>query len=97
MLVSLKVSNNKLGGLIFGGMNNLSITSELYLDGNKFEGTVPRDLSGGTLMVIDLNDIELSGKLDMSLWNMSSLKVLQSCWQSYNWQNSSTNLQLYQT
>ncbi|KAF7011739.1 hypothetical protein CFC21_026017 [Triticum aestivum] len=96
MLVSLKVSNNKLGGLIFGGMNNLSITSELYLDGNKFEGTVPRDLSGGTLMVIDLHDNELSGKLDMSLWNMSSLKVLQSCWQSYNWQNSSTNLQLYQ-
>ncbi|KAM3390692.1 hypothetical protein ACQJBY_012348 [Aegilops geniculata] len=76
MLVSLKVSNNKLGGLIFGGMNNLSITSELYLDGNKFEGTVPRDLSGGTLMVIDLHDNELSGKLDMSLWNMSSFKVL---------------------
>ncbi|KAI4967974.1 hypothetical protein ZWY2020_006872 [Hordeum vulgare] len=76
ILVSLKVSNNKLGGLIFGGMNNLSIRSELYLDGNKFEGAVPCDLSGGTLMVIDLHDNELSGKVDTSLWNMSSLKVL---------------------
>ncbi|XP_044968263.1 receptor-like protein 15 [Hordeum vulgare subsp. vulgare] len=76
ILLSLKVSNNKLGGLIFGGMNNLSIMSELYLDGNKFEGAVRCDLSGGTLMVIDLHDNELSGKLDTSLWNMSSLKVL---------------------
>ncbi|XBI59481.1 hypothetical protein VPH35_040534 [Triticum aestivum] len=76
LLMTLKVSNNKLGGLIFGGMNNLSIMLELYLDGNKFEGTVPRNLSGGLLKVIDLHDNELSGKLDTSLWNMSSLKVL---------------------
>ncbi|XP_037487667.1 receptor-like protein 13 [Triticum dicoccoides] len=74
--MTLKVSNNKLGGLIFSGMNNLSIMLELHLDGNKFEGTVPRNLSGGLLEVIDLHDNELSGKLDTSLWNMSSLKVL---------------------
>lgn len=74
-LSMLKVSNNKLGGLIFGGMNNLSNMNELYLDRNKFEGTIPHGLSG-VLKVMDLRDNELSGNLDNSLWNLSSLVVL---------------------
>uniref|UniRef100_A0ACD5UVB3 Uncharacterized protein n=1 Tax=Avena sativa TaxID=4498 RepID=A0ACD5UVB3_AVESA len=74
-LSQLKVSNNKLGGLIFGGVNNLSNIDELYLDGNKFEGTIPHGLSG-ILKVMDLHDNKLSGKLDNSLWNLSSLVVL---------------------
>ncbi|CAM0901991.1 unnamed protein product [Alopecurus aequalis] len=75
MLLILRVSNNKLGGMIFGGISNLSIELELSLDGNEFVGTVPLDMSGN-LSVIDLHDNELSGKLDTSLWNMSSLMVL---------------------
>jgi hypothetical protein len=71
----LKVSNNKLGGVIFGWMNNLSIMSELCLDGNKFEGTISHDLSG-VLEIMDLHDNELSGRLDTSLWNLSSLVIL---------------------
>nr|XP_020153145.3 receptor-like protein 1 [Aegilops tauschii subsp. strangulata] len=71
----MKVSNNRLGGLIFGGMNNLSNMNELYLDRNKFEGTIPHSLSG-VLTVMDLHDNELSGNLDNSLWNLSSLVVL---------------------
>ncbi|VAH37931.1 unnamed protein product [Triticum turgidum subsp. durum] len=71
----MKVSNNRLGGLVSGGMNNLSNMNELYLDRNKFEGTIPYSLSG-VLKVMDLNDNELSGNLDNSLWNLSSLVVL---------------------
>ncbi|TVU16338.1 hypothetical protein EJB05_39897, partial [Eragrostis curvula] len=76
MLTILKVSNNKLGGLLFSGMKNLSAAlSQLYLDGNKFEGTIHGNLSGG-LEVLDLHDNKLSGKLDTSFWNLSSLRVL---------------------
>ena len=49
--------------------------NELYLDRNKFEGTIPYSLSG-VLKVMDLHDNELSGNLDNSLWNLSSLVVL---------------------
>lgn len=76
MLFTLRVSNNKLCGVVFGGMSNLSIESELFLDGNEFVGTVPRDLSGENLKVIDLHDNKLTGKLNTSFWSMSSLLVL---------------------
>jgi hypothetical protein len=36
MLLTLRVSNNKLGGVVFGGMSNFSIESEFFLDGNNF-------------------------------------------------------------
>ncbi|XP_052153522.1 receptor-like protein 1 [Oryza glaberrima] len=75
MLVTLKVSNNELSGLIFDGVNNLSIISQLYLDNNKFEGTIPHNLSG-QLKIIDLHGNRLSGKLDASFWNLSSLRAL---------------------
>ncbi|KAM0837992.1 hypothetical protein ACQ4PT_061276 [Festuca glaucescens] len=74
-LSQLKFSNNKLGGPIFGGISNMSNIDELYLDGNNFEGTIPHGLSG-VLKVMDLHDNKLSGKLDNSLWNLSSLVVL---------------------
>ncbi|KAK3143549.1 hypothetical protein QOZ80_4AG0301690 [Eleusine coracana subsp. coracana] len=75
MLMVFKASNNKLGGLIFGGMDNVSIGSQLYLDGNKFEGILPRNLSG-VLDVIDFHDNKLSGKLDTTFWNVPYLTVL---------------------
>uniref|UniRef100_M8D6Q8 LRR receptor-like serine/threonine-protein kinase GSO2 n=1 Tax=Aegilops tauschii TaxID=37682 RepID=M8D6Q8_AEGTA len=76
-LLILKFSNNKLDGLIFGGMNNLSNTFfELCLDGNKFKGTLPHDLSGELIKVIDLHDNQLSGELNTSFWNMPSLSAL---------------------
>ncbi|KAM3390686.1 hypothetical protein ACQJBY_012343 [Aegilops geniculata] len=77
MLILLKVSNNRLGGPIFGGMNNLSNNiDELCLDGNKFKGTLPHDLAGQSINVIDLHDNELSGELDTSFWNLPSLSAL---------------------
>ncbi|KAG8043601.1 hypothetical protein GUJ93_ZPchr0458g22593 [Zizania palustris] len=77
-LKTLKISKNKLGGPILGGKNHLSIKWDLYLDGNEFEGTLPRYLTAdfdayGTM---DLHDNKLSGKLDFSLWNLSSLCTL---------------------
>ncbi|VAH53237.1 unnamed protein product [Triticum turgidum subsp. durum] len=76
-LYLLKVSNNRLGGPIFGGMNNLSNNiDELWLDGNKFKGTLPHDLAGQSISVIDLQDNELSGELDTSFWNLPYLLAL---------------------
>jgi hypothetical protein len=41
VLKTLKVSSNKLGGPILGGKSQ-SIRWEIYLDGNNFEGELPR-------------------------------------------------------
>jgi hypothetical protein len=46
VLKTLKVSSNKLGGPILGGKSHLSIRWEIYLDGNNFEGELPRYLTG---------------------------------------------------
>jgi Leucine-rich repeat (LRR) protein len=71
----LKISNNNLGGLILGGASSLSIGAAIYLDSNNFEGSLPNNLSGN-LVIMDLHDNKLSGKLDMSFWNIFSLQVL---------------------
>uniref|UniRef100_M0WVA9 Uncharacterized protein n=1 Tax=Hordeum vulgare subsp. vulgare TaxID=112509 RepID=M0WVA9_HORVV len=64
LLLTLKLSNNKLGGQLFGGVNSMyNNIKELYLDNNKFGGTIPQNLSGESLMFMDLHDNELSGKL----------------------------------
>ncbi|SPT20502.1 unnamed protein product [Triticum aestivum] len=77
LLMTLKLSNNKLGGQVFGGLNSLSNNiKELYLDNNKFEGTIPHNLSGGCLKFMNLHDNELSGKLDTSFWKLPSLVIL---------------------
>ncbi|KAF8650572.1 hypothetical protein HU200_063949 [Digitaria exilis] len=69
------ISNNQLEGLVFGGMNNLSVGFALHLGNNKFEGALPRLLSG-RLVIMSLYDNKLSGELDPSFWNLSSLVVL---------------------
>lgn len=72
----LKFSNNNLGGLIVSGASNLSSSLfEVYLDGNKFEGELPQNLSGN-LKIMDLHDNKLSGELDSSFWNLSGLHAL---------------------
>jgi hypothetical protein len=71
----LKLSNNDLGGLILGGASKLSIGGAIYLDSNNFEGALPNNLSG-SLEDMDLHDNELSGKLDLSFWNIPKLQVL---------------------
>ncbi|KAE8811483.1 hypothetical protein D1007_11870 [Hordeum vulgare] len=64
LLLTLKLSNNKLGGQLFGGVNSMyNNIKELYLDNNKFGGTIPQNLSGESLMFMDLHDNKLSGKL----------------------------------
>lgn len=49
---------------------------ELYLDNNKFGGTIPQNLSGQSLMFMDLHDNELSRKLGTSFWKLPSLVIL---------------------
>jgi Leucine-rich repeat (LRR) protein len=56
-------------------MNNLSVGFALHLGNNKFEGALPRLLSG-SLVIMSLYDNKLSGELDTSFWNLSSLAVL---------------------
>ena len=68
-LTILKLSNNNLGGLIFGGVSHLSVEA-IYLSSNKFEGTLPNNLSGNPV-IMDLHDNKLSGKLDTSFWGLS--------------------------
>ncbi|KAJ1264125.1 hypothetical protein BS78_09G238500 [Paspalum vaginatum] len=70
----LKLSNNKLGGPIFGGVSN-PFVGAIFLDSNKFEGTLPSSLSGNPV-IMDLHDNKLSGKFDASFWDLSSLEVL---------------------
>jgi Leucine-rich repeat (LRR) protein len=72
----LKLSNNNLGGPILGDASNLPIKVEiLYLDSNNFEGALPNNLSGN-LLILDLHDNKLSGKLDVTFWNISWLQTL---------------------
>jgi len=69
----LKLSNNNLGGPILGGANNLfSNVGEIYLDSNHFEGALPNNISG-FMFIMDFHDNKLSGELDVSFWNISSL------------------------
>ncbi|KAG0521515.1 hypothetical protein BDA96_08G167400 [Sorghum bicolor] len=71
----LKLSNNNLGGPILGGANNYVFSfDELYLDSNYFEGALPNNLSGYSVSIMDFHDNKLSGKLDLSFWNISSLE-----------------------
>ncbi|KAF7006137.1 hypothetical protein CFC21_021201 [Triticum aestivum] len=74
-LMILKLSNNNLGGVILDGASNLSVVAAIYLDNNKFEGTLPRNLSG-KFQIMDLHDNNMSGALDISLWNLPSLEAL---------------------
>uniref|UniRef100_A0A0E0DJ56 non-specific serine/threonine protein kinase n=1 Tax=Oryza meridionalis TaxID=40149 RepID=A0A0E0DJ56_9ORYZ len=76
-LMTLKVSKNKLGGPIFGGMDNLSfVLWYLCLDSNKYEGSMPQNISAQNLLLMDLHDNKLSGKLHTSFWNLPSLMAL---------------------
>lgn len=70
----LKLSNNNLGGVILDGASNLS-ASAIYLDNNRFEGTLPRNLSGN-VQIMDLHGNKMSGEQDMSLWNLPLLEAL---------------------
>jgi Leucine-rich repeat (LRR) protein len=70
----LKLSNNNLGGSIFGGANFFP-GDAIYLASNNFEGELPNNLSGN-LEIMDLHDKKLFGKLNASFWNLPSLLAL---------------------
>lgn len=72
----LEALNNNLGGPIFGGASALSIVFALHLDNNNFEGVPPSNLSASDMLILDLNHNKLSGKLDVSFWDLPSLQVL---------------------
>uniref|UniRef100_A0ACD5V8T0 Uncharacterized protein n=1 Tax=Avena sativa TaxID=4498 RepID=A0ACD5V8T0_AVESA len=75
-IIILKLSNNCLGGKILDGVSDFSNMWQIYLDNNKFEGTLSRNFSGN-LQVMDLHgNSKISGELDTSLWNLPNLKVL---------------------
>jgi hypothetical protein len=76
----LRVSNNHLSCPIFGGRSNLSNKLiAIQLDGNKFEGALPRNLSSGNISLLDLRDNKLTGELDASSWNLSLVFLAVSC------------------
>ncbi|XP_051201429.1 uncharacterized protein [Lolium perenne] len=76
-LYTLKLSNNSLNGKILDGASSLSGNlGEIFLDSNKFEGTLPRNLSGNNIQIMDLHDNKMSGELDTSLWILPSLQAL---------------------
>uniref|UniRef100_M8AJR4 LRR receptor-like serine/threonine-protein kinase GSO2 n=1 Tax=Aegilops tauschii TaxID=37682 RepID=M8AJR4_AEGTA len=76
----LKLSNNSLGGKILDGVSSFSgHLWAIYLDNNKFEGTLPRNLSGD-IALMDLHGNKMSGELSTSLWFLPSLEALSlSC------------------
>ncbi|XBI88452.1 hypothetical protein VPH35_026418 [Triticum aestivum] len=76
----LKLSNNSLGGKILDGVSSFSgHLWAIYLDNNKFEGTLPRNLSGD-IALMDLHGNKMSGELNTSLWFLPSLEALSlSC------------------
>ncbi|KAF7006148.1 hypothetical protein CFC21_021213 [Triticum aestivum] len=72
----LKLSNNTLGGKILDGASSFSGDLwAIHLGNNKFEGTLPRNLSGN-VQIMDLHDNKMSGELDTSLWCLPSLQAL---------------------
>uniref|UniRef100_A0A453AEK7 LRR receptor-like serine/threonine-protein kinase n=1 Tax=Aegilops tauschii subsp. strangulata TaxID=200361 RepID=A0A453AEK7_AEGTS len=72
----LKLSNNTLGGKILDGASSFSGNLwAIHLGNNKFEGTLPRNLSGN-VQIMDLHDNKMSGELDTSLWCLPSLQAL---------------------
>jgi hypothetical protein len=71
----LKPSNNNLGGPILGGASKyFTLVQEIYLDGNYFEGALPKNLSASYVSIMDFHDNKLSGELDVSFWNIPSLE-----------------------
>ena len=54
----------------------LPMLEQLALDGNKFAGTLPRNLSGENLWMLDLHDNNLTGELVASSWSLSQLELL---------------------
>ncbi|XP_066359976.1 receptor-like protein 15 isoform X2 [Miscanthus floridulus] len=80
LLEILKLSNNTLGGPILGGAKYICNVVDIYLDSNYFEGALPNNIQGiqgsDFVSVMDFHDNKLSGELDVSFWNISSLLFL---------------------
>ncbi|KAJ1273053.1 hypothetical protein BS78_06G250700 [Paspalum vaginatum] len=71
---TLELSDNNLGGPIFGGSMYLS-TEAIYLGSNNFQVELPISLSG-YVKILDLHDNKLFGKLNTSVWDLPSLLAL---------------------
>ncbi|XP_073107440.1 uncharacterized protein [Elaeis guineensis] len=73
----LKLTNNNLDGKIFGANYSHPSLSTVYLDGNKFTGTLPGDLSNyPQLAIVDVHDNQLSGMIPEIGGLASSLNTL---------------------
>ncbi|KAG4181282.1 hypothetical protein ERO13_A10G217000v2, partial [Gossypium hirsutum] len=79
-LVFLRLSNNRLSGKITPTIFGLNSLNFLYLDGNNFDGRLPSiDITIvrlSPLMVMDLSNNNLSGKLPRWISNLSELTAL---------------------
>ncbi|KAH1045635.1 hypothetical protein J1N35_036419 [Gossypium stocksii] len=79
-LVFLRLSNNRLSGKITPTIFGLNSLNFLYLDGNNFDGRLPSiDITTvrlSPLIVMDLSNNNLSGKLPRWISNLSELAVL---------------------
>ncbi|KAB2630492.1 LRR receptor-like serine/threonine-protein kinase [Pyrus ussuriensis x Pyrus communis] len=74
-LTRLNVSNNKLSGEIPSTISSCTSLGGLYLDDNKFEGTIPH------LEELDISSNNLSGQIPEFLGKLGALKYLNL---SYN-------------
>ncbi|TYI07940.1 hypothetical protein ES332_A10G261400v1 [Gossypium tomentosum] len=79
-LVFLRLSNNRLSGKITPTIFGLNSLNFLYLDGNNFDGRLPSiDITIvrlSPLMVMDLSNNNLSGKLPRWISNLPELTAL---------------------
>ncbi|XP_022853865.1 LRR receptor-like serine/threonine-protein kinase GSO1 [Olea europaea var. sylvestris] len=74
----IDLSNNHLSGtisqeLIFPESINLQYLRYLYLDSNEFSGAIPKSLSTILLLLLDVSNNCLSGRIPTSVGNMTAL------------------------
>ncbi|KAH0646549.1 hypothetical protein KY284_034433 [Solanum tuberosum] len=74
-LFYLRLSNNKLKGKIFSEEVRPHILSFLYLNGNNFEGPLPRNIFLRSLIVLDASSNNFTGEIPR--WIMDNTRLLQ--------------------
>jgi len=78
MLTILRIGGNSFHGQILSWLSNLTSLTDLFLASNNFSGNIPADLCRLTNLVnFDVMNNKLDGLVPPSLFNFSSIHVLQ--------------------
>ncbi|KAI4351739.1 hypothetical protein L6164_006064 [Bauhinia variegata] len=73
----LRLTENKLKGLIPDWLGQLENPQELFLDHNLFSGPIPTVLGNlSSLITLDLSSNHLNGSVPDTLWQLSNLETL---------------------